>query len=155
MLLPPDSTVEQVAKELRGAGLVHLACHGALRADNPTFSSLLFSDGPLTVHELTLRGLAPHRMVLASCDSGVGVVYDGNEMLGFVSALMARGTAGVVGSMVLLPDIDTVPLMRSLHEHVITGATLSDALHMARAEMAQDDGRAFLTWCAFNAYGAA
>ena len=155
MLLPPDSTVEQVALQLRGAGLAHLACHGSLRADNPTFSSLLFSDGPLTVHELTLRGLAPHRMVLASCDSGVGVVYDGNEMLGFVSALMARGTAGVVGSMVLLPDMDAVPLMRALHERVIAGATLADALHLARADMAQDDGQAFLTWCAFNAYGAA
>ena len=155
MLLPPDSTVEQVATQLRGAGLAHLACHGALRADNPTFSSLLFSDGPLTVHELTMRGLAPHRMVLASCDSGAGVVYDGNEMLGFVSALMARGTAGVVGSMVLLPDTDAVPLMHSLHEHVIAGATLTDALHLARGQMEQGDARAFLTWCAFNAYGAA
>lgn len=155
VLMPPDSTVERVATQLRGAALAHLACHGTLRADNPTFSTLLFSDGPLTLHELTMRGFAPHRMVLASCDSGVGVVYEGDEMLGFVSALMARGTAGVVGTMVLLPDVDAVPLMRSLHEHIIAGATLADALFLARDGMDREPDSGFLTWCAFNAFGAA
>jgi len=116
---------------------------------------LLFSDGPLTVHELALRGIAPHRMVLAACDSGVDVAYEGNEMLGFVSALMARGTAGVVGSMVLVPDLDAVALMRSLHEHVLAGDTLTDALHAARGSMDQEADGGFLTWCAFNAFGAA
>lgn len=155
VLVPPASTVDEVAAALRAAGLAHLACHGVLRSDNPTFSSLLFSDGPLTVHELALRGIAPHRMVLAACDSGADVVYEGNEMLGFVSALMARGTAGVVGSMVLLPDLDAVPLMRSLHEQILTGATLADALHLARTGMDQEPDGGFLTWCAFNAFGAA
>jgi len=155
VLVPPASTVDEVAAALRAAGLAHLACHGALRSDNPTFSSLLFSDGPLTVHELALRGIAPHRMVLAACESGVGVAYEGNEMLGFVSALMARGTAGVVGSMVVVPDLDAVPMMRSLHEQILAGATLADALHVARGRMDRDEDAGFLTWCAFNAFGAA
>jgi tetratricopeptide (TPR) repeat protein len=155
VLTPPDSTVDEVATALRAAELAHLACHGALRSDNPTFSSLLFSDGPLTVQELALRGIAPHRMVLASCDSGADVVYAGNEMLGFVSALMARGTAGIVGSMVLLPDLDAVPLMRSLHEQIVGGATLADALYAARERIDREQDGGFLTWCAFNAFGAA
>ncbi len=155
VLVPPGSTVDEVAAALHAAGLAHLACHGALRADNPTFSSLLFSDGPLTVQELSLRGLAPHRMVLASCDSGVDVAYEGNEVLGFVSALMARGTAAVVGSMLLLPDLDAMPLMRSLHERILSGASLAEALHIARAGMDREPDGGFVTWCAFNAFGAA
>ena len=155
VLVPPASTVVEVATALRAVGLAHLACHSTLRSDNPTFSSLLFCDGPLTIQELALRGLAPHRIVLASCDSGADAVYQGNEMLGFVSALMARGTAGLVGSMVLLPDVDVVPLMRSLHEHIIAGATLADALFLARTATDIEPDGGLLTWCAFNAFGAA
>ena len=103
---------------LAGAGLAHLACHGRVRSDNPIFSSLLLADGPLTVHELELRGAAPHRIVLAACESGSEVTYEGNETLGFVSSLLARGSAGLVASAIVVPDWDVVPLMTSLHRAV-------------------------------------
>ena len=73
VLRPPDSTAGAVTAALAGADLAHLACHGRVRSDNPIFSSLLLSDGPLTVHELELRGAggrAPRRIVLAACESG-------------------------------------------------------------------------------------
>nr|MDQ3611485.1 CHAT domain-containing protein [Actinomycetota bacterium] len=155
LLLPPDSTVMAVSDQLQGAGLAHLACHGVLRMDNPTFSALTLCDGQLTVHELAARGIAPHRMVLAACDSGVGVEYDGNEMLGFVSALFAGGTAGLVASMLVVPDLDTVPLMCALHRHLLTGATLAQALHSARAGLDRNQPGGFVNWCAWNAFGAA
>ena len=154
VLLPPASTVEAVTAALQGAGLAHLACHGQLRADNPMFSALLLSDGPLTVHELAARGIAPHRIVLAACNSGVEVGYEGNEMLGFVSALFARGTAGLVASTLVVPDLDTVPLMRCLHEHVRTGVTLAQALFAARASLDRDEPGGFVNWCTWNAFGA-
>lgn len=155
VLVPPSSTVSGVASALDGAALAHLACHGRLRSDNPTFSSLLLSDGLLTVHELDLRGIAPHRLILAACDSGAEVSYEGDEMLGFVSALMARGTAGLVASAVMVPDLETVPLMRCLHDLVLRGATLAEALCAARATIDLDDPSAFVTWCAFTAFGGA
>ena len=155
VLAPPASTVAAVVDALDGAAFAHLACHGRLRSDNPTFSSLLLSDGPLTVHELELRGVAPHRIVLAACDSAADVGYAGDEMLGFVSALMARGTAGLVASMVMVPDVEAIPLMRALHERTLDGAPLSVALHGARSTLATDDPAAFVNWCAFTAFGGA
>jgi CHAT domain-containing protein len=155
VLAPPASTVDAVVDALRGAALVHLACHGYLRSDNPTFSSLLLSDGPLTVHELDLRGIAPHRMILAACDSAAGVSYEGDEVLGFVSALMARGTAGIVASAIMVPDLEAVTLMHALHERLLGGATLADALHQARSATDRDEHGAFVNWCAFTAFGAA
>jgi len=74
-ITPPDSTVAEVLRRLDGAELAHLACHGWLRSDNPLFSSLVLSDGPLTVQELHPSGVAPHRLVLASCQSGADVAY--------------------------------------------------------------------------------
>ncbi|HEY6744152.1 MAG TPA: CHAT domain-containing protein, partial [Mycobacteriales bacterium] len=155
VLRPPDSTAGAVVSALSRASLAHLACHGRVRQDNPIFSSLLLADGPLTVHELELRGLAPYRIVLAACESGSEVGYLGNETLGFVSALLARGSAGLVASAIVVPDWDVVPLMRSLHESVLQGASLATALFAARAELDVADPRAFVSWCAFNAFGAA
>jgi CHAT domain-containing protein/tetratricopeptide (TPR) repeat protein len=155
VMSPPASTVDAVVTALDGAALAHLACHGRLRSDNPTFSSLLLSDGPLTLHELDLRGIAPHRIILAACDTAAAVGYEGDEVLGFVTALMARGTAGLVASAVMVPDLEAVALMHSLHEQLLRGATLADALHAARSALGRDDAGAFVNWCAFTAFGAA
>lgn len=155
VLLPPDSTIEAVLPPLARADVAHVACHGRIRADNPAFSGLLLHDGLLTLHEMDICGVAPYRMVLASCDSAVEATYEGDEVLGFVSALLARGTCGLVASVVVVPDAASVPLMRGLHERLRTGDALGDALHAARANLDRDDQREFVNWCAFNAYGAA
>jgi tetratricopeptide (TPR) repeat protein len=152
---PPESTVAAVAQALDDATLAHLACHCYIRSDNPTFSQLLLSDGFLTVHELDLRADVPYRFILAACDSGGDVSYEGNEVLGFVSTLMAKGTAGLVASSVVVPDQDLLPLMTGLHTAIGNGQTLAHALHAARASIDPADPTQFVPWCAFNAFGAA
>jgi CHAT domain-containing protein/tetratricopeptide (TPR) repeat protein len=154
-ITPPASTADAVADALAGADLAHLACHGTLRADNPMFSSLLLSDGPLTVQELYARGLAPHRLILASCESGAQVSYAGDEVLGFVSALLARGTAGILASTAVVPDVEAVALMTAVHRQLARGATLAHALHEARESRDPDDPASYVNWCTFNAHGAA
>ncbi|RJK98228.1 CHAT domain-containing protein [Vallicoccus soli] len=155
VLEPPRSTAAAVTASLARADLAHLACHGVLRADNPLFSALLLSDGPLTVHELALRRAAPRRVVLAACDSAADTTYAGGEMLGFVGALVERGTAGLVASGVPVPDVGSVPLMRALHEGLARGATMSVALHGARAAVDLDDPVNLVSWAAYTAFGAA
>ena len=154
-LCPPASTASEVLGRLDGADLVHLACHGWLRSDNPLFSSLVLSDGPLTVQELQTSGVAPHRLVLASCQSGADVSYAGDEVVGFISSLLARGTAGVVASVAAVPDVAAVDLMYALHQRVAKGSTLAHALYEARAGLDRTDPGAYVNWCTFSAYGAA
>ena len=154
VLMPPQSTVATVASALSGAGLAHFACHGEVRADNPMFSGLLLSDGSLTVHELEFRGVAPHRVVLAACEAAADVSYPGGEMLGFVSALLARGTAGIVASIVLVPDAAASNLMVGLHERV-RRESFAVALHAARGALDTEDASEFVNWCGFTSFGAA
>ncbi len=149
-----SSTVAAVTGAIDGSDLVHFACHGQLRADNPTFSALQLADGPLTVHDLDQRGIAPRRVVLAACDSGADVSYDGGELVGFVTALLARGAAGVVASTVAVDDLEAVALMGALHGHLARGASMARALHLARRAVDRTDPRQFVNWCAFTAYGA-
>jgi hypothetical protein len=155
MIRPPASTAQAVLRLLDGADLVHLACHGVLRSDNPMFSSLLLTDGPLTLQELVTHGVAPRRLILASCQSGADVSYAGGEVLGFVSALLARGTGGIVASVAAVPDVAAVGLMYRLHEELAKGGTLARALYHARQKLDRDDPGAFVNWCTFSAHGAA
>jgi CHAT domain-containing protein len=154
-LLPPHSTVRRITDALPGTGTAHLACHGVVRSDNPLFSSLRFSDGDLTVQELELRNLSPYRVILAACQAAADASLPGGERLGFVSALMARGTAGVLGSIHLVPDTAAAPLMTRVHQELRRGATLSGALSAARAALDLTNPGDFVNWCGFTAYGAA
>jgi len=155
VVTPPSSTAATVAGLLDGAALAHLACHGWLRADNPMFSALILADGPLTVQELQTRGVAPHRLVLAACQSGADVSFAGDEVLGFVSALLARGCAGIVASTAEIPDVAAVDLAYALHRRLIGGDTLAHALYAARAGLDRAEPATYVNWCTFGAHGAA
>jgi CHAT domain-containing protein len=155
VLNPPESTVRRVAEALEDADTAHFACHGTIRADNPMFSGLLLSDGYLTVQELELRDLAPYRVVLAACEASADIAYAGGELLGFVSALLARGTAGVLGSSQLVPDEATPEFMLRVHHHLDDEVTLAMALRRARGSLDLDDAASLVNWCGFTAYGAA
>lgn len=153
VLVPPRSTSRAVRAALAGAAVAHLACHGRVRSDNPLFSSLLLADGPLTLHELDRRAAVPQQVVLAACDVGAGVVYPGNELLGFVGTLLARGARGLVASTTLVADAHVLPLMQDLHTDLAAGCSAAVALHAARARLDPDDPRTFAAWCTFTAYG--
>jgi len=149
------SRAVDVVSAVASADLAHLACHGSLRSDNPMFSSVVLADGPVTVQELHRAGVAPRRLVLASCHSGADVAYEGDEVLGLVSAMLSRGTAGVVASIAAVPDVEVVDLMLALHRRLAAGQTMARALHGARGEIDRDTPAGFVNWCTFSAHGAA
>jgi CHAT domain-containing protein len=76
-------------------------------------------------------------------------------VVGFISSLLARGTAGVVASVAAVPDVAAVDLMYALHEQLAKGRTLTHALFTARESLDRTDPAAFVNWCTFSAYGAA
>jgi tetratricopeptide (TPR) repeat protein len=152
-LLPPRSTVDATVALIKDAGLAHLACHGRFRTDSPLFSALELSDGDLTLYEMLAQGVAPHRVVLASCHSGTQKPYDGNEVLGFVGAMMSTGSAGIVAAEVPIPDGASAGAMTLLHDRIRRGDSLATAVWHARAALAGGDAAAYVAWCGLAAYG--
>jgi CHAT domain-containing protein len=132
-----------------------VAAHGTFRSDNPLFSSLQMSDGPLTVHDIERLHRPPHRLLLSSCDSGLGATAGADELLGLASALIALGTAGLLASVVPVNDAATVPLMVAVHGRLREGATLAQALHQARRWLGDSDPVLAATGMSFVALGAA
>jgi CHAT domain-containing protein len=133
------ATVEAVMAALDGAGLAHLAAHGRLHAHNPLFSSLEFSDGPLTVYDLEQLKQAPSTVILAACDTGRSIVRAGDELLGLSATFLALGTRHVVGSVVPVVDAATAPLMAEFHRLLVAGRTPAAALAAAGVEVAAGD----------------
>ncbi len=132
------ATAERVLSAIDGAWMAHIAAHGRFRADSPLFSSLRMRDGPLTVYDFEQLRRAPYRLVLSSCDSGVVAPAGSDELLGLVSSLLPLGTAGIVAGVVPLNDDALVPLMVSLHRHLLAGQSLAESMYSVRLDAAGD-----------------
>jgi CHAT domain-containing protein len=133
--------------------MLHLACHGRLRADNPLFSSLLLADGPLTVYELERLQDPPHQVVLAGCDTGRVHLVAGEEVLGLAAALLGSGTSTLIASVVPVPDLATVELMQRYHQALVRGLTPAAALADAQTQV-DDDPAALVASAGFICMGA-
>ncbi|MFI5494969.1 CHAT domain-containing protein [Actinoplanes sp. NPDC051859] len=153
-LIPPDSTVDATIGLIKDADLAHLACHGLFRSDSPLFSALELSDGRLTLYEMLSHGVAPHRVVLASCDSGAQRSYSGDEVLGFVGAMMSTGSAGIAATDLPIPDGACAGSMAVLHDRIARGDSLATAVWHARQALSAGGGpEEYVAWCGLTAYG--
>src|SRR5262245_16836122 len=148
------ATCDDTLSALSGAWLAHVAAHGVLRADNPLFSALTLDDGPLTVYDLERLKRAPYRLILSACESGIGANAGADEVLGLASAVISLGTAGLLGSTVIVDDDAAVEISLIVHEDLRSGADLAHALFRARQTTAGDPV-AHATSLAFLALGAA
>jgi len=155
VLLDEDAaSARAVLRATEGARLAHFATHGSFRGDNPLFSSLRLSDGPLLVHDLGRLQAAPAAVVLSACDSAVSGLAGGDDLLGLAAALFALGTSDVVASVVPVPDQATARLMVDLHAHLATGTAPAEALARARAAaLHRNGGDDVVAALAFQAYG--
>lgn len=153
-LVGTAATVEAVAAALDGAGLAHLAAHGRVRADNPLFSSLRLSDGPLTVYDLERLERLPDTVVLAACDVGRPVTAAGDELLGLSATFLSHGTRQLVASVVPVPDAETAPLMVEFHRLLAIGHPPAAALGRAQQRLGEDEPMAMAAAAAFVCIGA-
>jgi tetratricopeptide (TPR) repeat protein len=135
-------------------GTVHVAAHGRLRRDSPTFSSFELEDGPFTVHDVRRLPTAIQRWVLASCDLGSSGNLPGSDLEGIVAALFGAGAGAVVAAAVEVPDESTTKLMVALHQHLASGESTAPALYHARHELDPTDPNQRAVQMAFTCFGA-
>ena len=101
---------------------LHLACHGVLYREVPWMSALALhatdtDDGLLTVDEVSRWRfhMGPRLVVLAACDSGLGVAVPGEGEEGLVRAFLLAGARHVVASLWKVKDKATLALMTEFH----------------------------------------
>jgi CHAT domain-containing protein/tetratricopeptide (TPR) repeat protein len=154
-LMGANATASAVARALEGAALAHLACHGNFRADNPSFSSLQFADGPLYVYDLERLRRPPQVMVLSACESGRAAASAGDELRGLIAALLSLGTRAVIASVVPVHDEASHGFMIAMHRRLAAGASPAGALAETQEAFRQDQGAAGIAVAgAFLCFGA-
>jgi CHAT domain-containing protein len=126
------ATVEALRDKAPGCGVLHLACHGMYRSDNPMFSSLKLYDSWLTATEVLDLDLAGALVILSACESGRNEVFAGDELIGLTRAFLGAGTATLVASLWLVQDETTAQLMEKWYENLREGVGRAAALREAQ-----------------------
>jgi len=126
------ATVEALRAKVPDCGVLHLACHGMFRSDNPMFSSLRLCDGWLTATDVLGLDLAGALVTLSACESGRNEVYAGDELIGLTRAFLGAGTATLVASLWLVQDETTAELMEKWYEYLREGVGRAAALREAQ-----------------------
>ena len=150
VLVGEEATVAACTGLLSRAELVHVACHGSFRQDNPMFSSLHVADGPLNIYDLESLPRLPVVVVLSSCSVANAKVVQGGSLLGLANAFTTLGAASVIAPLTPISDAAAVTVMDRLHREIVAGADPAAAL--AAATMTHDV--ADPTAAAFIALGA-
>ena len=132
LLIGGDATAERVLDAADGAHLVHIAAHGWFRHDQPLLSCLDLADGPLYGYDLDRLRRGPSTVVLSACEVGRSAVSRGDELSGLAAALLGRGTATVIASVVPVPDERTAEVMVTLHSALQRGTPPAEALAEAQ-----------------------
>lgn len=128
-----DATSTQLIEAIAAPGVLHVAAHGHHEEQSPMFSSLWMSDGPVFAHELARVG-ASH-VVLSACDVGQAQIRPGDEPLGFVAALLARGVASVVAAVAPIDDLAAAEAMPMYHRELASGVGAAEALARVRQQV--------------------
>ncbi len=152
LLIGSGATVEAFTKAADGCRLAHVAAHAHFRSVNPLFSHLLLADGPATAHDLETLRRPPALMVLSGCSTGLVGPRAGGDLLGLSTVLLSGGTRALVVSTLPLPDRWTVPVMISLHERLIAGRGIGEAVRATISDD-QDSPGGLATACALLCLG--
>lgn len=136
-LAEAQATPASLAALEPGVDVLHLACHGLFRADNPMFSALKLHAGWLTAADALQLPVQDALVVLSACESGRGTVVVGDEVIGLPRAFLGAGAASVLVSLWLVPDATTAALMAHWYAALRAGQGRAEALRAAQQAVRQ------------------
>ena len=157
-----DALERLLWEEGQDAGIIHLSTHGVYNNRSPLFSRVLLApddseDGYLEVYEIYNRGLSLDKadlVVLSACQTNVGELSRGDEIVGLSRSLIYAGTPSVIASLWSVSAESTRVLMEKFYTHLQEGTSKADALRAAQMEMIASDKYAHpYYWAAFGLTG--
>lgn len=128
--------------QAENAEILHLAVHGEFNKHNPLFSTLYLAadgehDGRLEVHDIYTLDLtiATNLVVLSACQTQLGQLSQGDEIVGLNRAFLYAGTPSVIATLWSVNDKVTGLLMEQFYTHLRSGMTKAQALRTAQMEV--------------------
>jgi CHAT domain-containing protein/tetratricopeptide (TPR) repeat protein len=157
VLVRADATEAEIKKAAGTAGLLHFATHGELVESDPLSSAILLvpgggEDGRLEVREVFGLDLHAQLVVLSACETGLGRLSRGDDIVGLQRAFLYAGTPAIVTTLWKVDDRASYELIRAFYDRLASAGPV-EALRQAQIETMAAFPHPF-AWAAFELSGA-
>jgi CHAT domain-containing protein len=156
-LLRGDASRAAFRKYSSDFQFIHIASHGDFEPEQPLDSSVLLApegtdDGRLTVSDLYSMRIGADLVTLSGCETGLGRIANGDDVVGLTRGFLYAGTRTIVASLWQVEDQATGELMIAFYRSLAKGLAKRDALRAAQIEQLRKQPHPFY-WAAFQLTG--
>jgi CHAT domain-containing protein len=105
--------------------------------ENPLFSCLLLSrdkkhDGRLEAYEILGQRIETELVVLSACQTGLGRVLSGDEVIGLNRSFLYAGTPSIISTLWMVDDVAQAVLLKKFYRYLKHENSPSRALRKAK-----------------------
>jgi CHAT domain-containing protein/tetratricopeptide (TPR) repeat protein len=161
LLLGTAATRQALFAAAPGARTIHIASHAVFDARQPLESRLMLAppsataaspeSGALRVGDIYGLNLTADLVTLSACETGLGRITDGGEVIGMARGFLYAGSATVVASLWQVADEATATLMGRFYAN-LPRMNKRDALRAAQLELARRSAQPYF-WASFYLNG--
>ncbi len=135
-LVRADASKSAVKELGNGFAMLHFATHGKFDTDAPLSSGLYLAPGSepsgvLTVSDLYSLRWDTDLVTLSACETGLGKVASGDDVIGLTRGFLYAGARSIVASLWEVDDAATEQLMVSFYRNLESGGK-REALRLAQ-----------------------
>ncbi len=114
------ATESWVREHISEFGIIHIASHGEFDPVNPLFSAIRLArdstyDGKLQADEIYGLDIRADLVVLSACQTGLGDIRSGDDVVGMNRAFMFAGTHSLMSSLWRVSDVATAIMMKQFY----------------------------------------
>ena len=157
-LLRGEATETAVKREAGGYDLILFSTHGEYDPTNPLFSALRLTpdsenDGRLEVHEVFGLDLNAYLVTMSACETGLGRITRGDEVIGLSRSFIYAGTPSVVATLWKVDDLAAAVVVKRFHRYLREGYSRAEALRKAQLLVKEEINSHPAYWAAFTLTG--
>ena len=158
VLLRQEATETNFKKSANQFSYIHFATHGIFESDQPLNSGLFLSkdtenDGVLSVNELYSLNLSADLVTLSACETALGKINPGDDVVGLQRGFLYAGANSIVASLWKVDDMATSQLMTGFYSN-LKKTNKGDALREAQLTVKKQYAHPYF-WAAFQLTGMA
>jgi CHAT domain-containing protein len=137
-LVGTQATAGELERLAPQAQVLHLATHSGLSPElNQTYIQL--SDGRFSLEQVYGLQFGPGaRVVLSSCESGLGQAAPGREVSSLAGAFLSSGASSVVATLWRVEDSASLGFFQKFYPHLRAGGSISACLRRTRLDCLAD-----------------
>jgi CHAT domain-containing protein len=150
--LRKEATRARAIKVSGNFDIIHFATHGEYDDTDPLASALRLSpagddDGRLTAEDIFKMKINASLVVLSACETALGKIKRGDEVIGFTRAFIYAGTPSVITTLWQVSDVATYMMMQDFYQN-LKSMRKADALRAAQLTLMKNYRHPFF-WGAF------